>query len=391
MAEGKVLQQDFTLYNLLATIPMTDDVYLGMQAQNIAVIDMMMLRPLEAAALDEFFSDADRVSGPTLSKLSALSQMWVFALYEFLRTWRQRARALVGFEDELAKRTTDEQRAAYMKEITDKIKAKARLVKLAPVFYLDHVAKVGDKDFMAAIRGYKESTEPLFRDVEAIRMPLAKHEVAGKEKLFAEAPGFGGVNKLTGSMYWQIVLAEDQVTIIERRRLADKFLGIKGEYEPEEEAEAGTEKKESSGLSEDDRRWLDQMFGPEGPAKKQIAGTKRRRRREKSVQKPPNAVEAKGPPELDVEGEDINEFFRTAYETAAEHDLQPAKKVGRKRKRRRGGRRNEQKKESASEVSPPERVVAPKGEWPWKDSLMVVPPEPRPLRRVQRMKRKPKT
>jgi hypothetical protein len=42
---------------------MTDDVYLGMQAQNIAIIDMTMLRPLEEMALDEFFSDADHVSG----------------------------------------------------------------------------------------------------------------------------------------------------------------------------------------------------------------------------------------------------------------------------------------------------------------------------------------
>ena len=40
----------------------------------------------------------------------------------------------------LAKRTIDEERAAYMKEIVDGVKRKARLVKFAPVFYLDHIA-----------------------------------------------------------------------------------------------------------------------------------------------------------------------------------------------------------------------------------------------------------
>jgi hypothetical protein len=157
--QGKVLPQDFTLYRWVGSIPMTDDVYLGMQAQNIAIIDMTMLRPLEEMALDEFFSDADRVSGPTLSKLSALSQMWVFALYEFLRTWRQRARTLIRFEDELAKRTTDEERTAYMEEITDGVTSKARLIKFAPVFYRDHVAKVGDREFRwrLCIRGHPDA------------------------------------------------------------------------------------------------------------------------------------------------------------------------------------------------------------------------------------------
>jgi hypothetical protein len=234
MGEHKVREKHFSVYSWYPTIPMTDDIYLGMQAQNIAVIDMTILRPLEAQALEEFFSEHDRVSPGTLSVLSALSQMWVFALYEFLRTWRQRARALLGFADKLEQLATAEERATYMKEIDEGVRAKARLVKLAPLFYYHHIAKVGDKDFVTAIRNYKASTDDLFREVEAIRMPLAKHEVVGKEKLFAEAPGYGGVNKLTGSMYWQIVLGENLVTIIERRALADRFLGIMSIYEEEE-------------------------------------------------------------------------------------------------------------------------------------------------------------
>jgi hypothetical protein len=355
--QEKVLQQDFTLYGWVHSIPMTDDVYLGMQAQNIAIIDMTMLRPLEEMALNEFFSDADRVSAPTLSKLSALSQMWVFALYEYLRTWRQRARTLIRFEDELAKRRTDEERAAYMNEITDGIKAKARLVKLAPVFYLDHVGKVGDKEFMNTIRKYKEETEPLFREVEAIRMPLAKHEIAGNEKLLAEAPGFGGVSKLTGSMYWQIPLSENEVTIIERRTLADKFLNMSW-FEEEEAALLLAEKQEVRTTN------------------------KRRRRRRRPRKKAAAAVEMSEA----TATEPLDEFIRTDKETT--HDQQPANGVSPRRRGRRGGIRNKRKKQRAAEESRPEPVIAPKGEWPWKDSLMVVPPEPRPLRRAPRKPKK---
>jgi len=215
---------------------MTDDVYLGMQAQNIATVDMSVIRHIESTALDEFFSDVDRVSLPTLSILSALSQMWVFGLYEFLRTWRQRARTLIGFADKLATFATAKEREVYMNEIMYGIKQKARYVRFAPVFYLEHVSKIGDEDFMTTIRDYKARTEDLFREVEAIRMPLAKHEMVGKERLFAEAPGFGGINKLTGSMYWQIVLSESTVTIVERRELADKFMGILSWHEEEEAA-----------------------------------------------------------------------------------------------------------------------------------------------------------
>jgi hypothetical protein len=46
------------------------------------------------------------------------------------------------------------------------------------VIYYDHVAKVGDEDFIKSIRDYKDE----FREVGVGRMPLAKHEIAGTGK-----------------------------------------------------------------------------------------------------------------------------------------------------------------------------------------------------------------
>jgi hypothetical protein len=83
MAEEKVREKDFNLHFWFATIPMTDDVYLGLQAQNIARVEMAVLRKWESMALDELRADPGNYQGPKCRELMALSQMWVFAVYEF--------------------------------------------------------------------------------------------------------------------------------------------------------------------------------------------------------------------------------------------------------------------------------------------------------------------
>src|SRR4029077_11514608 len=96
-------------------IPLCDDLWLGMQAQNIAVVDRIV-RIFEREALEEFYKN-DRFSMDSLYPLNAMSQVWVFSLYEFLRTWLQRASKLIGYAERLAALKTDEERQMYMKTI----------------------------------------------------------------------------------------------------------------------------------------------------------------------------------------------------------------------------------------------------------------------------------
>jgi hypothetical protein len=93
-----VSENDFNLFSWSDTIPLCDDLWLGMQARNIAIVDMTILRPMEGEALGEFMR-TERTPTMILVSLSALSQMWGFSLYEFLRTWRQRARDLLAVAD----------------------------------------------------------------------------------------------------------------------------------------------------------------------------------------------------------------------------------------------------------------------------------------------------
>jgi hypothetical protein len=154
MAEDKVPEKDFNLHRWFATIPMTDDVYLGLQAQNIARVEMSVMRPHERKALDEQHADPGSFQGPTYRELMALSQMWIFGVYEFLRTWRQRATKLIGHEEKLNSLVTQEDRDAYLREITDEAKRRGRRVENAPIYYPDHVAKVSDAAFMKSVRDY---------------------------------------------------------------------------------------------------------------------------------------------------------------------------------------------------------------------------------------------
>jgi hypothetical protein len=218
-------EEQWNMFAWRSGIPLCDDLWLGMQAQNIAIVDRIV-RHFEQTALEEFYRN-DRFSIDDLYPLSAMSQVWVFALYEFLRTWLQRASKLIGYAERLTALKTDEERTAYMKTIEEEAQEKAKHVKLAPVFYYEHVARVGDEKFIKSIRDYRESIKQLFRDVEAIRMPLAKHEIAGTKgpKFMAEAPGYGRVDTFTGSMYWQIVLTDGTVDVINRHSLADRFFG----------------------------------------------------------------------------------------------------------------------------------------------------------------------
>jgi hypothetical protein len=107
----------------------------------------------------------------------------------------------------------------------DKAKDKARLATRFPAYYAGHVAKIADPQFMKAIRDYWDKTEDLYKELSAVRMPAAKHELPkkrGEEVLLADAPGMGLPDPYAGSINWQVLL-DDKQTTISLRNLADKF------------------------------------------------------------------------------------------------------------------------------------------------------------------------
>ncbi len=214
----------FSVISWYSSIPLCEDLWLGMQAQNIAIVDMTFIRGFEREVVEEYW-ETDRTP-MALRALVALSEMWMFALYEFLRTWRQRARELLDLADKCAVLQTDAERKTFVEEAVAKVKLREKLIRVAPFFHAEHVSKIGDAEFVNAVRTYFMKTEPLFRDAEAMRVTVAKHEVPKTPGLIAEAPGYARMDLMTGSVYWSIDLKDDTITVVNRRRIANEFFGL---------------------------------------------------------------------------------------------------------------------------------------------------------------------
>ena len=214
-------------FNLLSWsdgIPLCDDLWLGMQARNIAIVDFGIIRDMEDSALAAYM-EHERTPTDILLPLSALSQMWIFSLYEFLRTWRQRADELIEIATNYATQA-EADRAAFLKSAVKKAEEKEKFILIAPRFYSEHAKQISDPKFVESLKGYYAATEGLFRSVEALRVTLAKHEVPKTRGLIAEAPGYGRMSYADGSMYWFITLKDNSQIKVDRREVSDEFFGI---------------------------------------------------------------------------------------------------------------------------------------------------------------------
>ncbi len=76
------------LVGTLNSFQLMDDPYLSMQIYNLALVDQFIME-LEEEVLQKLLQE-ERTPPETMF-LSAQSQMWIFAAYELMRTWRERA------------------------------------------------------------------------------------------------------------------------------------------------------------------------------------------------------------------------------------------------------------------------------------------------------------
>lgn len=189
---------------LLWKLPLFDDLFLSMQGQNVMLVDLY-LRDLERDLLQELI-EIERTPFPATLVVSALSQMWIFAVYELLRTWRQRVKDL----------KRDAQKPAVMQQSAHS--------KLAGMYYQGQLAHLRKKPrYAKELDRAVNLMEPLFRRIEALRMNLAKHEVPKLHGVPAMAPGYGRIDGMTGSISWQVDLGNNLVDLVSRRSLADQL------------------------------------------------------------------------------------------------------------------------------------------------------------------------
>ncbi|WP_143703960.1 MULTISPECIES: hypothetical protein [Luteimonas] len=201
---------DFSVITMrLRSLPIfRDDLWLGMQAMNVGIADAI-ITPMEYALAKELF-DTERTPGGSAMAVSALSQMWIFGLYEALRLWRERRKGLkVPFENgridlELADLPNDD-------DLNLSLDFQRRMLER----YRD------DAVFRDEIEDAWATLEPIFMMVVLFRMNLAKHSAPGRKRSFPSAPGYGRINRWCGALDYELLDQDGHYSTMNRRDIAD--------------------------------------------------------------------------------------------------------------------------------------------------------------------------
>lgn len=197
------LTQTLTNLTLIGTDP-----YLSMQAWNIALIDKWLL-DREAEFAPNMIGD-DRIGIDLLSFMNAQSQMWMFALFELLRTWRARAKDVIKWAENGGLPAKIEHLLSKNGLRHDPHHEYARQLQ----------AIVDNSSIVDSVRDDIARTHVVLTRLEFLRVALAKHEVRSS-KLLADAPGYARIDLWTGSMSYQIGAGRIVLDTVTRRSFGD--------------------------------------------------------------------------------------------------------------------------------------------------------------------------
>ena len=199
------------------------DPYLSMQAQNLAIVDHF-LNGLEQHVMRRLFEE-DRTPIDDAMFLNAQSQMWIFAAYEVMRTWRQRAKDMVKWHGNgglQMKLDALEVNQGFIHDGNMRLAAMVREV-------------VADPSIVQSLRDDLKRTHILFARMEYLRISLAKHEVPGKAKSLAISPGYGRINQWCGALDYELGNGKYVIGYVNRRDIADDIRAIPGLEVPTDE------------------------------------------------------------------------------------------------------------------------------------------------------------
>jgi hypothetical protein len=190
-----------------------DDLYLGMQAMNVGVADSVITE-YEYKLLREYI-DIEKTPLETALAVSALSQMWVYGLYEVLRMWRDRRfqfnklfqnggidPKIEGMLDDAPLNLTIEVRKDQLKRYKDQPEYRQSI-----------------DDCWAKIEG-------VYRMAELFRINLAKHCAPGKDGVIPRTPGYGRINQWCGAMDYELIEKDGYYTTMNRRNIADALRSV---------------------------------------------------------------------------------------------------------------------------------------------------------------------
>jgi len=184
------------------------DPYLAMQITGITLVDQFIM-DVEYDVLKELI-ESERTP-PNAVFLSAQTQMWIFAVYELLRTWREQAKDVIKWA-----------KNGGLKTKIDALERKLPYRHHGREIFASRLRKVlQDLSIVGTIEADLRRTHYLFNKLEHLRISMAKHQVRGKQKSIAFAPGYGRINQWCGSLEYQLEAGQAIFGSISRRDIAD--------------------------------------------------------------------------------------------------------------------------------------------------------------------------
>jgi hypothetical protein len=228
--------QMFELVDGLRSLHMlAGDLFLGMQATNLALVDQFIME-LEDEVRAKLFAE-ERTPSETFF-LSAQTQMWIFAAYELLRTWKERAAEVL----KLAKNGGLEL----------KIKALERDRGYRHFGHEEYAtqlkAVLSDSTLLDKIREDQRVVYFPFSTLEHLRVALAKHQVVGQPNVAAYAPGYGRINQWCGALDYQLEADGMIFGTVNRRSIADSIRALTDRSNVPTEEEIAEHRKVMKGL-----------------------------------------------------------------------------------------------------------------------------------------------
>jgi len=197
-----------------------EDPFLRMQAFNLDVVDDFLM-DLEYDVLRRL-NEEDRTPGEA-HFLNAQSQMWIFAAYELLRTWIERAKDIIKW----ASNGGLQHKLDALRGQHEGFMHLGRDIRIAQI-----EAVIADPGIVNELQDQLKHVHISFERMEYIRVSLAKHQVSGKAKSIALNPGYGRINAWCGSLDYALENGRVHLGLISRRDIADSLRALRLDEAP---------------------------------------------------------------------------------------------------------------------------------------------------------------
>lgn len=201
------------LLQAIESLPLFDDLFLRMQAQNIAMVNAHII-DIEHDMFSKYM-EMESTPIPEALFTSAISQMWIFSLYELLRTWRHRIQEIITHRQLCL---AGKKPAVVAPEGID--------IDINRPYLNSLLRAETDEDFVKSLQDAYDRVEPVFRDIEGVRITLAKHEIPKAKGSKAANVGYARIDPLSGSMNFFYLDKDGYSNMVSRHSIVEQLLKI---------------------------------------------------------------------------------------------------------------------------------------------------------------------